>query len=74
MPKIHLYAAPGACSLAVHILLREAGAEFEITNLSFHTGYPKDFFELNPKGKVPVLVSENDGDGGRGMGLYMQTS
>ncbi|KAF2652565.1 glutathione S-transferase [Lophiostoma macrostomum CBS 122681] len=60
-PKIHLYLAPGACSVAVHILLLEAGAEFTFTDLSFQKGFPEEFFKTNPKGRVPVLVLTTNG-------------
>jgi glutathione S-transferase len=53
-----LYFSPGACSLAVHIVLRETGAPFELVKVD--TGAHKttdgaDFYGVNPKGQVPVL-------------------
>jgi glutathione S-transferase len=53
-----LYFAPGACSLAPHILLREIGAKFEleqVDNKAKKTRSGADFWEINPKGYVPVL-------------------
>ena len=38
-----------------HILLNEAGVEFESVKLDVHAGYPKEFRHINPKMKVPVL-------------------
>jgi glutathione S-transferase len=53
-----LYYAPGACSLAPHIALREAGRTFDLerVDLATHrTASGRDFYEINPKGYVPVL-------------------
>ncbi|MGZ8216845.1 glutathione transferase GstA [Methylomagnum sp.] len=58
MPKLTLYYAPGACSLAAHIALREAGFEFDLAevDLATHqTADGKDFAAINPKGYVPAL-------------------
>jgi glutathione S-transferase len=52
------YYAPGACSLAVHIVLHETGLPFtlERVDLSKHeTEQATDFYQINPKGAVPVL-------------------
>jgi len=54
-----LYYAPGACSLAPHIALREAGLPFELSRVDFQAGKKtqdgKDFTSINPKGAVPTL-------------------
>jgi glutathione S-transferase len=53
-----LYYAPGACSLAPHIVLRESGLAFEpvLANLRTHQlADGTDFYGLNPKGYVPLL-------------------
>ncbi|KFY42468.1 hypothetical protein V494_02389 [Pseudogymnoascus sp. VKM F-4513 (FW-928)] len=55
MAPIKLWYSPGACSLASHILLNEAGVEFESVKLNIHAGYPEEFRQINPKMKVPVL-------------------
>jgi glutathione S-transferase len=53
-----LYYSPGACSLAPHIVLREAGFEFDLEKVSLaakKTASGEDFTQINPKGYVPVL-------------------
>jgi glutathione S-transferase len=53
-----LYFSPGACSLAPHIILREAGAKFEleqVDNKAKKTKSGSDFWQINPRGYVPVL-------------------
>jgi glutathione S-transferase len=57
-----LYYTPGACSLADHIALHEAGlaATFEKVDLkSKTTETGADFLAINPKGYVPVLVLDS---------------
>jgi glutathione S-transferase len=57
-----LYLAPGACSLADHIALHEAGLEFERIRVDIPTRRTEsgdDFTEVNPKGYVPALVLDD---------------
>jgi glutathione S-transferase len=58
-----LYYMPGACSLASHILLREANipVELERVGRDKKTEHGEDFMAVNPKGYVPTLIME-DGD------------
>jgi glutathione S-transferase len=53
-----LYFAPGSSSMAVHIALHEAGAEFEARPMSFkgRDMQAASYLKLNPEGKVPTLV------------------
>ena len=53
-----LYYAPAACSLAPHIVLREAGLPFTLEKVDtarHRTADGGDFYALNPKGQVPLL-------------------
>ncbi|MFY9510208.1 MAG: glutathione transferase GstA [Rubrivivax sp.] len=53
-----LYYAPGACSLAVHVALREIGANFDsvAVDLAKHTTADgADFHAISPRGYVPLL-------------------
>ena len=54
-----LYYSPGACSLASHIVLEEAGAAYEIERADIRakkTASGADFAAISPRGAVPVLV------------------
>jgi len=54
-----LFYAPGACSLAPHILLEEIGAPFEAVRLDLAAGDQRapDYLALNPRGRVPLLAT-----------------
>jgi len=60
-----LYVAPGACSRVPLITLKEAGVDFELALIRFMKGAHKqpDYLALNPKGKVPCLVTDDGPDG-----------
>lgn len=53
-----LYFAPGACSLAPHIALRESALEFDLEQVDLRAKQTKsgaDYRAINPKGGVPAL-------------------
>ena len=53
-----LYYAPGACSLAPHIVAREAGIDLELEKVDLKTkktASGQDYLAINPKGYVPAL-------------------
>lgn len=57
-----LYYSKQACSLAVRILIHELGisCEYEAVNLpAKKTASGGDFYQINPKGSVPVLVLDD---------------
>jgi glutathione S-transferase len=57
---LKFYYAPGTCALATHIALIDSGAEYESVRLSFKEGDQRkpDYLAINPKGRVPSLVTE----------------
>lgn len=56
-----LYTAPGTCALATHLALAHAGADFTLARLDFRHQQQRsaDYLTLNPKGRVPALVTPN---------------
>src|SRR5262249_59238142 len=57
-----LYFAPGACSLSPHIVMREAGAKYDleqVNNQEKKTKSGVDYWTVNAKGQVPVLEFDN---------------
>ena len=55
---MRLYYAPGACSMAPHIVLREAGYSFELARVDLgkrHTADGEDHAKINPDGYVPAF-------------------
>jgi glutathione S-transferase len=56
---LSLYFAPNTCALASHIALEQAGAEYRTVRLDFSRREQQspDYLRLNPKGRVPTLVT-----------------
>jgi glutathione S-transferase len=57
---IRLYYAPHTCSLASHIALEEAGAEYATVRIDFATDQQRkpEYLAINPKARVPALVTD----------------
>ncbi len=55
-----LYYSPGACSLAVQIVLEEIGVPFEAVRVAIKEGAHQkpEYLALNPQGRVPTLVDD----------------
>ncbi len=56
---VTLYYSRASCAYAPHILLHDAGADFTTVEIDFATGEQTspDFLAINPKGRVPALVT-----------------
>ena len=57
---IKLFYSLGSCSLASHIALEEAGAPYEAVRTDVRKGDQRkpEYLALNPKGRVPALVTD----------------
>ena len=53
-----LYYKPGACSMAIHVILNELNVPFE----AIKQGDLKapDFLKLNPRGQIPLLIVDGE--------------
>src|ERR1700752_2364418 len=52
-----LYYAPGACSMAAHIVLEEAGEKYEPKRVDLAGGGQRSeaYLKINPQGRVPAI-------------------
>lgn len=57
---IKLYYTPGTCSLASHICLEEAGADYSVERISFAAKQQQspEYRAVNPKARVPAMVTD----------------
>ncbi|NKN35404.1 glutathione S-transferase [Agrobacterium sp. a22-2] len=57
---LKLYVSPGSCSLAAHIALEEAGADYVAEKVELAKGaqHQPDFLAINPKARVPALATD----------------
>jgi len=67
---LKLFHAWGSCSLASLIALEEAGAPYEVALMNTKVGDQRkpEYLAVNPKSRVPALVTE------RGVGLSLGRS
>ena len=58
---IKMFYAPHTCSLASHIALEDAGAEYSTVRIDFAANDQRkpEYLAINPKGRVPALVTDN---------------
>ncbi|OJJ07348.1 hypothetical protein ASPVEDRAFT_202097 [Aspergillus versicolor CBS 583.65] len=59
MTDVKFFFFPGACSLAPHILLHEAGIDFtplKVERNGTEVVFPQEYRDVNPKMRVPVIV------------------
>jgi len=57
-----LYFSPGTCALAPHIVLRESGLPVDLVRVDIRahkTEAGDDYYQVNPKGSVPLLELDN---------------
>ena len=62
--RLTLYYGAGELSLAIHILLNEVGADFELVAVDPHAQRTEDGLDyraINPSGRVPTLVTPTGG-------------
>jgi glutathione S-transferase len=57
---IKLFYAVNTCSLASHIALEEAGAEYSTVRISFAENEQRgpEYLAINPKGRVPAMATD----------------
>jgi glutathione S-transferase len=59
MAQYQLYADKNTYAMSTHLLLEELQADYQVNWLDLHhpQSYPAEFIELNPNGRVPVLIT-----------------
>ena len=57
---LKLFISPGACALASHIALEEAGADFETQVIDLRSGQQRtpEYLAVNPAGSTPALQTD----------------
>jgi glutathione S-transferase len=57
---LKLFYGAGSCAMASHIALEEAGAAYEAVRVDLRAGDQRkqDYLAINPKGRVPALVTD----------------
>ena len=58
---LKLFYAPGACSLAAHIVLEESGEKYDLQRIDLAKGEQKTeaYLKIHPQGRVPALQLES---------------
>ena len=57
-----LYYAPGACSMAAHIVLEESGEKYQPQKVDLANGEQRteNYLKINPQGRVPALRLDDE--------------
>ena len=57
---LKLFYSKGSCALASRIALEDAGADYELVRIDLAAGEQRSpyYLKINPKGRVPALVTE----------------
>lgn len=57
---LKLYYSPGACAMASHFALEEAGSEYELVKIDLKKGEQRTpgYLAINPAGVTPALVTD----------------
>jgi glutathione S-transferase len=57
---LKLFYSKGSCALASRIALEDAGADYELVKVDLAAGQQRseDYLKVNPKGRVPALVTD----------------
>src|SRR5262252_6278757 len=57
LAMLTLYSAPGACSMAAHIVLEESGEKYQPQRVDLAGGEQRSeaYLKINPQGRVPAL-------------------
>ena len=57
---LKLYYSPGACAMASHIALEEAGADYQVQKIDLRAGQQKtpEYLAVNPAGVTPALETD----------------
>jgi glutathione S-transferase len=57
--SLTFFGVKGSCSLATHIALEEAGADYVFKKIDTSAGEQRtpDYLKINPKGRVPALIT-----------------
>jgi glutathione S-transferase len=61
MQVLTLYYAPGACSMAAHIVLEETGERYEARRVDLAKGEQRTegYLKIHPLGRVPALILDS---------------
>lgn len=58
---LKLYYSPGACAMASHIALEEAGVDYDLVKIDLKKGEQRtpDYLDVNPAGVTPALKTDD---------------